>query len=81
MQSTSFIKAAQTLIRKIKDNPMADVETIQEIQREISQLYSGLQNPTLPSASALREAAVSYGYTVDPRVLQRLDQADRFWQA
>ena len=48
-------------------------------QKDINQLFSGLQNPSLPSATRLRDVAVSNGYTVDPRVQNRLQQAESYW--
>lgn len=86
MHSQSFIKAAGSLIERIR---LADIgsDTIDEenakrdaIQKDINQMFSGLQNPTLPSASRLREVALANGFSVDQRVQQRLDQAERFWQ-
>lgn len=73
MQSMAFIKAAGELINKIEQSPGGSDDTV---QREISQLFSGLQNPTLPSAFRLRDTAQANGYTVDGRVLQRLAQFD-----
>ena len=87
MQSQSFIKSAATLIERIELSGVVYVspDEAQErdtaIQKDINQLFAGLQNPTLPSATRLRETALEHGFTVDPRVQQRLDQAERFWQA
>ena len=86
MQSQSFIKSAAALIERITLSNVvytSDAEAQERdtaIQKDINQLFSGLQNPTLPSATRLRETAVANGFTVDPRVQQRLDQAERFWQ-
>jgi len=74
MESRAFIKHAATLIEKINANPAATVddETGNAVQKEINQLFSGLHNPTLPSAYRLRDAAQAAGYSVSGPVLQRL---------
>ena len=46
----------------------------QNLQKRVNSLFSGLQNPTLPSAFRLRDAAYDAGLQVDGRVLQRLSQ-------
>lgn len=81
MNSQAFIKYAAQAIRDINDQ--RTLESIgsgiggdqrQRIQKEVNQLFAGLQNPTLPSAYRLRDAAHAAGYQVDSRVLQRLAQ-------
>ena len=80
MESRAFIKAAATLIGKIDDSRYTiasqdDLRAQREaIQKEVGQLFGGLQNPTLPSAYRLRDAAVRAGYHVTPLVMQRLQQ-------
>ena len=76
MESRAFIKHAATLIEKIEANPAHNVndDTAQSVQKEINQLFSGLHNPTLPSAYRLRDAAQAAGYSVASGVLQRLAQ-------
>ena len=83
MDSRVFIKNAQALIKEIKDNQLAAstlgstyADQKPRLQKEVSQLFAGLQNPSLPSAYQLRDAAQSAGYVVDPRVLYRIGQFD-----
>ena len=86
MESRAFIKYAGELIRKIESvhpSSHTDEEAKQvriEVQRDMTQLFQGLQNPTLPSASNLRDVALANGYTIEAKVLHRLQQADPFWQ-
>ena len=83
MESRSFIKAATQLIKEIEDNRL--VESVRDhsqggpdprvkIQREINRVFSTLQNPTLPSAYKLRDAAVANGYQVNRVVQEGIDQ-------
>lgn len=44
------------------------------VQKEVNQLFSGLQNPTLPSAFRLRDTAMRNGFHVSPMALNRLAQ-------
>lgn len=80
MQSQAFIKAAATLITKVEDSQhtfgtQEDLRNQRDaLQKEIGQLFSGLQNPTLPSAYRLRDAALRAGFHVQPLVMQRLAQ-------
>ena len=80
MQSQAFIKAAATLIAKIEASQhtfgtQEDLRNQRDgLQKEIGQLFSGLQNPTLPSAYRLRDAALRAGFHVQPLVMQRLAQ-------
>jgi len=80
MDSRAFIVAAKTLIGKIEDthNTIGTAEDLRNqregLQKEVNQLFGGLQNPTLPSAYRLREAAMRNGFFVDPKVLHRLAQ-------
>ena len=87
MDSRNFIKQAADLVRRIKDLQLAEsinVETSQDnrqaIQKDLSTTFGGLQNPTLPSAYRLRDVALDAGYTVDPKVLHRIQQAESCWQ-
>jgi hypothetical protein len=77
MESRSFIKKANSLIEEIKDD--VEREQGQYLQREVNQLFSGLQNPTLPSAGKLRDVALDAGLQIDQRVLQRIQQAENLW--
>lgn len=73
MESRAFIKAAGATIAKLVQSSPRD-ENRDALQREVNQLFSGLQNPTLPSAYRLRDAALRNGFNVDQKVLQRLSQ-------
>lgn len=78
MESRAFIKAAGTLISKVNTNrhligTAVELHTQREaVQKEITQLFSGLQNPTLPSAYRLRDTALRNGFLVDAKVQQNL---------
>lgn len=82
MESRIFIKHANEMIAKIERQSAAigtadDIRQAREqLQKEVSQLFAGLQNPTLPTAYRLRDAANRAGIVVDPRVLHRLAQFD-----
>ncbi len=87
MESRTFIKQAADLQRRIKDMATAgylDIEPTQDsrqaIQKDLSQTFTGLQNATLPSAYQLRDAAMQAGYTIDPKILHRIQQAEGCWQ-
>ncbi len=87
MESRTFIRQAAELQRRIKDLALAEnlnVDTSQDsrqqIQKDLSQTFTGLQNPTLPSAYKLRDAAMQAGYTIDPKILHRIQQAEGCWQ-
>ncbi len=76
MESRAFIRAATSLIGRIANMParQATYEEEQAMQKEITQAFIGLQNPTLPSAYRLRDAALKGGYNVSHQVQQRLAQ-------
>lgn len=80
IESRAFIKAATLLVIKINDfqHVVGDHSELRahgdNLQKEVNQLFSGLQNPTLPSAYRLRDTAYRNGFQVDPRVLNRLSQ-------
>jgi hypothetical protein len=78
MESRAFIKLAANLIEKVGNKPAHAKETTQEeaqaMQKELNQAFVGLQNPTLPSAYKLRDAALAAGYNVSHQVQQRLAQ-------
>lgn len=87
MESRTFIRQAADLQRRIKDLALAEslsVDTSQDnraaVQKDLHQTFTGLQNPTLPSAYKLRDAALAAGYTVDPKILHRIQQAEGCWQ-
>lgn len=78
MQSTMFIKQAKELAAKITTgiSPLASHEETQDwgnnIQKELNNLFSGLANPTLPSAFHLRDVAVGKGFTIPPAAREKL---------
>ena len=78
MESRAFIRHASTLIAKIENNRnqmmnAVELYTFKETtQKEISQLFSGLHNPTLPSAYRLRDVCLRHGYSVDQKVQTNL---------
>ncbi len=76
MESRAFIKVATSLIERLKQTPAhsATREEEQVMQKEVNQAFVGLQNPTLPSAYKLRDAALAAGYNVSHQVQQRLSQ-------
>lgn len=76
MESRAFIKLAAVLIEKVGNKPShsATQEEAQAMQKELNQAFVGLQNPTLPSAYKLRDAALAAGYNVSHQVQQRLAQ-------
>jgi hypothetical protein len=87
MESRAFIKAAAVLIAKIAASQQTigtadELRTQRDgIQKEITATFTGLLNPTLPSAYKLRDTALRSGYTINPLVSQRIQQADQFaWQ-
>jgi len=78
MQSLMFIKEAAVLIDDIKAFKAAYLSPEDEqvqgaaLQKRTNALFSGLQNPTLPSAYNLRDACAEVGLFVNPQVLHRL---------
>lgn len=86
MESRYFIAQANLLIKRIRDNELVasirdsvgGPDVRQQTQKDIYLLFASLQNPTLPTAYRLRDVAFEHGYAVDPRVLNRLDQFDRY---
>lgn len=86
MESRNFIRAAAQLTIRIKDLQLAEATGIivsddsrAEVQKDITQVFVGLQNPTLPSAGKLCDLAWQSGYQVDPKVQHRLQQAESMW--
>jgi len=80
MESTVFIREAKVLIDEIKTfqlaylEPEEEIRKGQDLQRRINQMFSGLQNPTLPSAYKLRDAAMSAGFQINQIKLSWLAQ-------
>jgi hypothetical protein len=86
MDSRIFIKQASELTRRIADMRLAlltgitpEQDSTQSIQKDLSQTFASLQNPTLPSAYKLRDAALNAGYQVDPKVLHRIQIGESLW--
>ena len=87
MESRAFIRIATALIGRIQNsdagrgnhNAEENAAEHSAIQKELNQLYSGMHNPTLPSAGKLAELAAMSGYQMSPLVLQRLQQAEGMW--
>lgn len=86
MESRTFIRIATSLradIAAFAQSNLSQEETQaqgQALQKDINAAFSGLQNPTLPSAEKLRDEAVAAGFTVNPLVSQRISQAQNAWQ-
>ena len=50
------------------------------LQKDITAAFSGLQNPSLPSAEKLRDVALAAGFGVKPNVIQNIDfEVRRCW--
>lgn len=85
MESRVFIRVATQLIGDIKTFKEATLSEAEvqvqgeSLQKAISSAFSGLQNPTLPSAENLVIAAIDAGFTVNPAVQQRIHQAQSVW--
>ena len=80
MESRAFIVAAKTLIEKIEGNRntigTADELQLQReaVQKEVGQLFAGLQNPTLPTAFKLRDTALRNGFGINPKILNEMSR-------
>lgn len=78
MQSTMFIKQAKELATKITTgiSSLASHEEAETwgngVQKELNSLFSGLANPTLPSAFRLRDVALENGFTISPATREKL---------
>jgi len=79
MDSRVFIAEAAVLIKDIEEfaaaNLPAEEEQFQgrELQKRITRAFNSLQNPTLPSAYKLRDAAQAVGFaTASPTQLRTL---------
>lgn len=85
MDSRIFIKSATALRADIKNfvatgcYPDDQMSAGPTLQKEIHALFSGLQNPTLPSAKKLRDEATAAGFVVNPQVSQKISQAQQLW--
>lgn len=73
IESRAFITEAATLIADIKSfqaaylTPEDEMSQGTSLQKRINQSFLGLQNPTLPSAYKLRDAALGAGFFVEPK--------------
>ncbi len=80
MESTAFIREANILIDDIKSFQAAYLNHEEEmaqgtvLQKRLNQSIMGLQNPTLPSAYKLRDAALGAGFFIEPKRLHWLSQ-------
>lgn len=74
MESRSWIKHAKDLIEKLEAEAGGSTLPSEETQKEVTNLFKVLENPTLPSAYRLRDAAQAAGYSVSQQMLQRLAQ-------
>ena len=78
MNSRFFISEAAVLITAINTThdtigtAVEQREQREAVQKEINQLFAGLQNPTLPSAFKLRDVALRNGFYVSPKTLNDL---------
>lgn len=75
MDSRLFIKAAGPLIARIESLGQSG-EDQATVQKEVHQLFGGLQNPSLSAAYKLRDAALAAGLTVAPKVLAEIGRFD-----
>jgi len=86
MESRAFIKAAGELITEINEFKNAVLSHEDEvakgtaIQKQIKTVFTGLMNPTLPSAGKLCETALAAGFQVDHLAQQKIQQAESAWQ-
>ena len=61
-------KSTSSVLKRIQSN-IKDDEMVQgtALQKRIANAFGGLQNPTLPSAYKLRDAALGAGFFVEPK--------------
>lgn len=86
MESRTFIRTAQALIKQIEDFKAANLTGDEEqaqgqaLQKEVNAAFTGLQNPTLPSAEKLLDLALHSGFSVNPKVVQAIEiEVRRCW--
>jgi hypothetical protein len=78
MESRAFLVEAATLMADIKTfqaaylSPEDEMAQGTTLQKRVNQAFTGLQNPTLPSAYKLRDVALGAGFFVDPKKQQLL---------
>ncbi len=81
MESRAFIRNAANLMVRVRAvTALTEQDVRSQVQKEVNQLFQGMQNPTLPSASRLRDAVLNAGLTVPPSVAARLQQAEAAWE-
>ncbi len=73
MESRAFIHQANYLINRIRQED----ERTQEMQVEINRMFNALQNPSLISASVLRQTCLDAGYDVPNVASQRIAFMDK----
>jgi len=63
------------------DTPLFTKEK-EDLQKEINQMMSGMQNPSLPSAARLAAIAQDHGYTISAAAKSKLEQVEKdgWWQ-
>jgi hypothetical protein len=66
MQSQVFIKLVPDMITRMETAGPED-SSRDQIQKDLTALVVGLQNPSLPSASRLRDAALRNGFFISPQ--------------
>lgn len=76
MESRTFIRVANELIARIEAqrNASPTYDERDALRQEIHRAFAALQNPTLPSAYRLRDAALAAGFTIKNDVMNRLAQ-------
>ena len=78
MDSRVFIRDAAVLISDIKAfqasylSPEDEMAQGTVLQKRITGLFGSLQNPTLPSAYKLRDAALGAGFSIETKKLHLL---------
>ena len=84
MESRAFIREAKALIEDIKTHAAASeadqAQAVDAIQTRVNSLFSGLQNPSLPSALDLRDVAVAAGLKVAASVQHKLDETTKWFE-
>ena len=83
MESRAFIAEANVLVSDIKGfqasflSPEDELAQGTALQKRINNAFSGLQNPSLLAAMALKEAALGAGFTVAPAKQSLIDDIHR----
>lgn len=83
MDSRIFIKEANALVNDIKSfqasilMPEDELEQGTVLQRRITNMLSGLQNPSLLAAMSLKDAALGAGFQVDFKKQTMIDEVHK----